>query len=162
VRVRRFEGAGTFGHSAYDDVAQAAAILSQAISKPVRVQFMRWDEHGWECYGPAHLAELRAGIDANGKLLAYEYHAWQHGWCGTEPSEQLAMGTVPAEQGGGGATRVNPNSAGGMYETANRRVVSHNLPGVNAGFLKGSFLRSPLDVATCFASEQTIDELAFA
>ena len=74
---------------------------------------------------------------------------------------QLVNGTMPAEMGGGGATRVNPNSAGGMYAPANRRVISHNLS-VLGGFLKGSFLRSPLDLATAFASEQTIDELAFA
>ena len=78
--MQYYEGSGTFGHSCYDDVAQAAAIMSQAVGKPVRVQFMRWDEHGWDNYGPAHLADVRAGIDADGKLVAYEYHGWQHSW----------------------------------------------------------------------------------
>src|SRR5690606_29003117 len=41
VRVRYFEGAGTFGHSCWDDCAQAAALLSQLAGVPVRVQFMR-------------------------------------------------------------------------------------------------------------------------
>ncbi len=80
VRVQYYEGSGTFGRSCYEDAAQAAAIMSQAVGRPVRVQFMRWDEHGWDNYGPAHLAEVRAGVDANGKLVAYEYHGWQHGW----------------------------------------------------------------------------------
>ena len=55
VRVQYYEGAGTFGHSCYDDAAQAAAIMSQSVGKPVRVQFMRWDEHGWDNYGPRTL-----------------------------------------------------------------------------------------------------------
>jgi CO/xanthine dehydrogenase Mo-binding subunit len=63
VRVQYYEGSGTFGHSCYEDAAQAAAILSQAVGRPVRVQFMRWDEHGWDNYGPAHVAEVRAAID---------------------------------------------------------------------------------------------------
>jgi CO/xanthine dehydrogenase Mo-binding subunit len=56
VRVQYYEGSGTFGRSCYDDCAQAAAVMSQAVGKPVRVQFMRSDELGWDDYGPAHLA----------------------------------------------------------------------------------------------------------
>ena len=37
----------------YDDARQAAALMSQLAGKPVRLQFMRWDEHGWDNYGPA-------------------------------------------------------------------------------------------------------------
>ena len=75
VRVQYREGSGTFGRSCYDDAAQAAAVMSQAVGKPVRVQFMRWDELGWDDYGPAHLADVRAGVDAAGRLVAYEYLA---------------------------------------------------------------------------------------
>ena len=48
IRVQYYEGSGTYGHSCYDDVAQAVALLSQLAGKPVRLQFMRWDEHGWD------------------------------------------------------------------------------------------------------------------
>ena len=65
VRVQYYEGSGTYGHSCYDDVAQAAAILSQLAGQPVRLQFMRWDEHGWDNYGPAHVGEIRAAADAD-------------------------------------------------------------------------------------------------
>src|SRR5262249_38802820 len=47
VRVQYHEGSGTFGRSCYEDAAQAAAVMSQAVGKPVRVQFMRSDELGW-------------------------------------------------------------------------------------------------------------------
>jgi nicotinate dehydrogenase subunit B len=160
VRVQYYEGSGTFGHSCYDDVAQAAAIMSQAIGKPVRVQFMRWDEHGWDNYGPAHLAEIRAGIDRDGKIVAYEYHGWQHTWIATETSEQLALGTPARETSGPVAQVLTPFNLGSMYDTPNIRLVNHRVPGID-GYLKGSYLRSPLDISFSFASEQTIDELAY-
>ncbi len=59
VRVQYYEGSGTYGHSCYDDVAQAVVLLSQMAAKPVRLQFMRWDEHGWDNYGPSHVGEVQ-------------------------------------------------------------------------------------------------------
>jgi CO/xanthine dehydrogenase Mo-binding subunit len=90
VRVQYCEGSGTFGHSCYEDAPQAAAIMAQEVGRPVRVQFMRWDELGWDNYGLAQLAELRAAIDADGKIIAYTYDGWQHGWHVTETSTELA------------------------------------------------------------------------
>ncbi len=52
IRVQFCDGAGTYGHSCYDDVTQAAALLSQLAHAPVRVQFMRADEHGWDPLRP--------------------------------------------------------------------------------------------------------------
>ena len=79
------------------DVAQAAAILSQEVGRPVRVQFMRWDEHGWDTYGPAHIGECRVAADEDGNMTAYQYHGWQHHWSLIETSQQLAAGTPAAE-----------------------------------------------------------------
>jgi CO/xanthine dehydrogenase Mo-binding subunit len=161
VRVRYYEGSGTFGHSCYEDAAQAAAIMSQLAGRPVRVQFMRWDEHGWDNYGPAHIGEVRAAIDTAGKLVAYEYQGWQHGWHVIETSHELALRTEPKERiAGSNSITVNPVSTGAMYAIANRRVVSHAVPML--GLLKGSPLRSPMDMHYSFASEQLIDELAHA
>jgi CO/xanthine dehydrogenase Mo-binding subunit len=160
VRVQYYEGSGTFGRSCYDDAAQAAAVMSQAVGRPVRVQFMRPDELGWDDYGPAHLSDVRAGIDAAGKLVAYEYHGWQHGWVVNETTHELSLMTPPKERTtGAGSIPVNRMSTGSMYAVANRRVVSHAVPMV--GYLKGAPLRSPLDLSFAFASEQTIDDLAF-
>ena len=161
VRVQYYEGSGTFGRSCYEDASQATALLSQTVGRPVRVQFMRWDEHGWDNYGPAHLAEVRAGVDANGKLVAYEYHGWQHGWTINATVHDLALHAAPAERSGGSyAITVNPMSAGSMYTVPNWHVVSHAVP--MEGLLRGAALRSPLDLNYSFASEQTIDELAYA
>jgi CO/xanthine dehydrogenase Mo-binding subunit len=161
VRVQYYEGSGTFGHSCYEDAPQAAAIMSQEVGRPVRVQFMRWDELGWDNYGPAQLADVRAAIDADGKIIAYTYDGWQHGWHVNETSTELAMVTPPTERAEGSfSIVVNRMSTGSMYRVPNRRVVSHAIPML--GMLKGSPLRSPLDMALSFASEQTIDDLAHA
>ena len=161
VRVRYVELSGTFGHSGYDDAATAAAVLSQAIGKPVRVQFSRGDEHGWDNFGPAHLAEVRAAADANGRLIGFEYHGWQHGWnFVVEPSEELALDAKIPDPVTAPAAGVNNNTAGGVYNIPNRRVINHTVNGLE-GYLKGSFLRSPLDLSISFASEQVIDELAY-
>jgi nicotinate dehydrogenase subunit B len=158
VRVQYYEGSGTYGHSCYDDVALASAVLSQAAGKPVRLQFMRWDEHGWDNYGPAHVGEVRAAADAAGKIVAYEYHGWQHNWSLVETSEQLAFSKPAAEWPGAAAQGVNVNALGGMYKIPNVRIVNHQIPG--APYLKGGWLRSPLDLSFAFASEQAIDQLA--
>ena len=97
--------------------------------RPVRVQFMRWDELGWDNYGPAQLAEVRAAIDADGKIIAYTYDGWQHGWHINETSTELAMQTPPAERTAGTLSIVvNRMSTGSMYRIPNRRVVSHAVP----------------------------------
>jgi nicotinate dehydrogenase subunit B len=161
VRVQYYEGSGTFGHSCYEDCAQAAAVMSQVVGKPVRVQFMRWDEHGWDNFGPAHIAEVRAAIDASGQIVAYEYQGWQHGWFVIESTHELVHGTPPRERNSGSnSIIVNRMSTGAMYAIPNRRVVSHMVP--MAGLLKGAPLRSPMDMHYSFASEQVIDELAHA
>jgi nicotinate dehydrogenase subunit B len=161
IRVQYYEGSGTYGHSCYDDVAQAAALLSELAGKPVRLQFMRWDEHGWDNYGPAHVGEVRAAADAAGNIVAYEYDGWQHNWSGTETSAQLS-GTPATEWGAGptqGVQGVNRLTCGAMYKIPNLRLVNHKVP--NMGYLKGAWLRSPLDLSFAFASEQAIDQLAY-
>src|SRR5579885_2585272 len=159
VRVQYYEGSGAYGHSCYDDAAQSAAILSQLAGKPVRLQFMRWDEHGWDNFGPAHVGAVRAAADPSGKILAYEYQVWQHGWSSVETSEQLALGRASAEWPSGASQQVSPLNCGGMYDIPNLRLVNHKLP--VASYLKGGWLRSPLDLSFSFASEQAIDQLAF-
>jgi CO/xanthine dehydrogenase Mo-binding subunit len=161
VRVQYYEGSGTYGHSCYDDVAQAAAFMSQEARRPVRVQFMRWDEHGWDNFGPAHVGEVRAAADASGKIVAYEYQGWQHGWSGTEASAQLAGAPVgefiaaPAM----GVQGVNRLTCGGQYQIPNLKLVNHKLAVTD--YLKAGWLRSPLDLSFAFASEQAIDQLAY-
>jgi len=159
VRVQYHEGAGTFGHSCWDDVAQAAALMSSLAGSPVRVQFMRWDEHGWDTYGPAHIGKARVSADDEGKLQSYEYEGWQHHWSLIETSEQTAKGTPAAEWPSFPAQQINPLTLGSMYDIDNRYLLNHHVPGLD--YLKGAWLRSPLDLSFAFVSEQAIDDLAY-
>ena len=128
-------------------------------AKPVRLQFMRWDEHGWDNYGPSHVGEVRAAASADGKIVGYEYDGWQHHWSNVETTEQLALGKPAEEWRPNPAMQVNPRCCGGMYDIPNVRLVNHHVPGL--GYLKGAWLRSPLDLSFSFTSEQAIDQLAF-
>jgi CO/xanthine dehydrogenase Mo-binding subunit len=159
VRVQYYEGSGTYGHSCYDDVAQAATLLSQLAGKPVRLQFMRWDEHGWDNYGPAHVGEVQAAAGMDGKIVGYEYHGWHHNWSAVETSEQLALAKPASEWPGAAAQQVNPVCCGGMYNIPHVRLVNHHVPGLS--YLKAAWLRSPLDLSFAFTSEQAVDQLAF-
>ena len=78
VRVYYYEGASSFGSAqSSSDTPKAAALISQLAGKPVRLQLMRWDEHGWDNYQSAQLMDLRGGIDATGKLTAYDFTLMQ-------------------------------------------------------------------------------------
>jgi nicotinate dehydrogenase subunit B len=164
IRVQYYAGSNTYGSSCYRDAAQAAAIMSQELGKPVRLQLSRQDEFGWDNYGPAHLADIRGAVDANGKIVAWEYRAWGHGNAGTGIAEQLAQETArPAVDQGtnvvGGLYQVRL-SQNDMYDIPNRRLLQHRLPGV--GYFKIGALRAPLDPPYFFAQEGMIDELAYA
>jgi len=125
----------------------------------VRVQFMRQDEHGWDTYGPAHIGKAKASADRNGKLVSYEYEGWQHHWSLVETSAQTALNTPAAEWPPVPVQQVNPLTLGGMYDIPNRHLLNHHVDGLD--YLKGAWLRSPLDLSFAFISEQAIDDLAW-
>ena len=161
VRVQYWEGSSAFGHCTSDDCAQAAAVLSQQLGKPVRVQFMRWDEHGWDFYGPAEFNQVRAGIDGNGNIVAFDY-ASSIPWAmnNQETTNELVgfgpLNTLTASIGG-----ADTSNSGGQYNIANRRVITKALP-LEPGYLKTGPLRGPGAPQCLFACEQMIDELAYA
>jgi nicotinate dehydrogenase subunit B len=51
VRMIYLDGAGSYGTNGHDDAAMDAALLSREVGRPVRVQWMRQDEHGWDPKG---------------------------------------------------------------------------------------------------------------
>jgi nicotinate dehydrogenase subunit B len=158
VTVQFRESAGTYGHSLYDDVALAAALMAREVGAPVRLQYARADEHGWDTFGPAHIGKVAMGADAAGKLVAYGYEGWQHSWSLIETTDQLARGTAARTWPFGPSRSVNPVVCGGMYAIANTRLVDHALAG--EPYLRAAWLRSPLDLSFAFVSEQAIDDLA--
>jgi nicotinate dehydrogenase subunit B len=162
IRVQYYPGSNTFGSSCYRESAPAAAIMSQELGKPVRLQLSREDEFGWDNYGPAHLADIRAAVDANGKIVAFEYQAWSHAGPGTATVDYLALGAQPfvADTATGVGLYQVRLSQNDMYDIANRRMIDHRLDA--KGYLRIGALRAPLDPPYFFAQEGMMDELAFA
>ena len=76
VHVIFRRGSGCYGLNGADTVTYDAAILSQAVGKPVRVQLSRKDEMAWENYGNAYAIEERAGLDAQGNIIAWDHESW--------------------------------------------------------------------------------------
>ena len=77
VRVVYVRGSGCYGLNGTDAVSFDAAILSHAVSRPVRVQLSRQDEMTWENYGAACVIEQRAGVDQSGAIIAWECQQWE-------------------------------------------------------------------------------------
>ena len=69
-------GAGCYGINGADTVSYDAALLSQAVGKPVRIQLTRKDEMAWENYGLAFVIDQRVGVDKDGKIIAWDYEGW--------------------------------------------------------------------------------------
>jgi CO/xanthine dehydrogenase Mo-binding subunit len=160
IRVQYWEGAGSFGNSpARHDTGIAAAVMSQLAGAPVRLQLMRWDEHGWDNYGPTQMADMRGAVDANGKLVALEYTAFAMpgiSQTNDNPTRQhigLALSTP-------GAGALDTTNSGTQYAIPNRRIVGKTIP--MTSYFKTSTMRAPNAPQTCFASEQFVDELAYA
>ena len=161
ITVTYWDGGGTFGASGYQDVADAAALMSQSVGKPVRVQNMRWDETGWDTYGPAVVADIRAGIDTTGKIVAYDSSAFGHPqvpYSGTGAHETSAE-LAGVQRGAIGTGNVGTDAAT-RYVIPNFRVIGKSVPSLK-GYLMTSFLRHPNGPQNMFISEQTIDELAY-
>ena len=74
LRVIHVEGSGCYGHNGADDAAADAALIARAIpGRPVRVQWTREQEHGWEPYGPAMVTKLSVKLDENKKISSWSF-----------------------------------------------------------------------------------------
>jgi nicotinate dehydrogenase subunit B len=161
VRIIYHEASGSYGRMSTDDGAEDAALLSRAVGAPVRVQWSRTDEHGWEPKGPAQLDEAKAAIDGKGRLVAWDFADYGQPWTASGSTPLLAslqVGMQPTNPGGNNGSQ----SGGEIYAVPNQRILAHL---VNWHFpepipLRTSNLRAPGDVARCFASESLIDEIA--
>jgi nicotinate dehydrogenase subunit B len=73
IQVIQVEGSGCYGGNGNDPVTFDAALLSQAVGKPVRLQYSRSDEMtAGEHYGHPMVSNQKAGLDASGTIIAWD------------------------------------------------------------------------------------------
>ncbi|HEX9453854.1 MAG TPA: molybdopterin cofactor-binding domain-containing protein, partial [Candidatus Binatia bacterium] len=161
VRVIYVEAAGCYGHNAADDAAADAALLSQAVGKPVRVQWMRYDEHVWEPLGPAMVMEVRGGLDQQGNLTAWDFQVWTptHSSRPNGSAGSLLAGALTGMSSGTPNQSGADRNANHTYDFKNNRVMVHWL---NSSPLRASALRGLGSPQNTFANESFMDELAVA
>jgi nicotinate dehydrogenase subunit B len=180
VRVIYVRGSGCYGLNGADAVSFDAAMLSQAVGRPVRLQFSRQDEMMWENLGSACVIEHRAGLTAGGRITAWDRENWVaslgnrpgydqpgnviSGMLAGYPAEPLEPGpakppsgrlrnqsnTVPSYMAG-----CVGGTCGGGGTVKSERVLTHT---VRSPFFTGP-LRSPLRIQNTFANECFMDEL---
>ena len=165
VRVVWLEGSQAYGRTAADDAGFEAAFLAKELGRPVRLQWMRDEETAWDTKGPAYTVRMRGGLDAQGRLLAYDYEARaaDHNHLGYNEHDTVLVAQLTGQrratpQRGGAAV---PND---MYVIPNRRLATHvvGLPLVWETPLRTGNLRDPNGPQVTFAAESFIDELAAA
>jgi nicotinate dehydrogenase subunit B len=181
VHVVYTRGSGCYGINGADTVSYDAALLSQAVGKPVRVQLSRKDEMAWENYGFAYAIDQRAGVSADGTITVWDHEAWfasLGGRPGYETPGNVVTGMLagfptapfrPAQAAEpAGEFRNGSNAApsyvsgrvarhaGGVGTIASERVLTHT---VRSRFFTGP-LRSPSRLQNTFAHECFLDEIA--
>jgi CO/xanthine dehydrogenase Mo-binding subunit len=175
VHVIYKEGSGCYGLNGADTASLDAVVLSRAVGKPVRVQWMRDDEHVWEHFGNPMVIKLKGGLDARGNLTVWDYDSWSAGRGGRPGNVgaanlptgyllglTLAAAATRAPSGPPLGSDTSNTEAGYLRDeqgtVPNARVIARS---VASPFFTGP-LRSPARIQNTFANESFIDELAHA
>ena len=168
VQCIHVEGSGCYGHNAADDAAADAALIARAFpDRPVRVQWMREQEHQWEPYGPAMLTKVKAALDSAGNIVAWDYevtsntHSMRPGGAGNllpawhlqTPFAPAAPKPIPLPEGGGDRNAIP------FYRLPSVHVVHRFVPAMP---VRVSALRALGAYMNVFSIESFIDELAQA
>ena len=158
VRVIYMDGAGSYGPNGADDATIEAALLSRAVRRPVRVQWSRQEEHGLDPKGPAQLLELRAAVDPDGQVAAWETQAWLPLATANLPNiPLLSVDAAGIQQTPGRSTGLIYQNIDPPYTMPNVNAVVHWIPDAP---LRTSAIRAPGKIANTFAVESFVDEIA--
>ena len=156
-------GPGSYGRNDADDCAMDAAVLAKAVSKPVRLQYMRDQGTGWDPKGPASTHKARAAIDVSGKVTAYEFSSKGFSRVdvntnGSHPWDTLAGQTMGVALKSGDGFGVPAES----YAFDSKKLSWETIPPLldRSSPLRSSHLRDPVGPQIHFASESFIDEVA--
>ena len=166
VRAIHMPSAGCYGHNGADDAAgDAALIASKLPGRPIRLQWMREQEHSWEPFGPAMVTKVKASLDANGKIDNWTYDLWSntHSTRPGKAGELIAgrlkenpVAPLPVKMEitplGNGDRNADP-----LYVIPNRRILWHFVAQMP---VRVSALRGLGAYANVFSIESTMDELS--
>ena len=169
VRLQHVQGAGCYGHNLADDAAADAALLAvQVPGRPVRLQYTREQEHRWEPYGSAMLIRTRAGLDAQGNVLDWDFELWSTPHT-TRPANQPGNLLPAGYLGKPFAQPVPVNNGAPNYAADRNAIALYDFPGQNV--LTHFITEMPVRVSShrglgaygnVFAIESFMDELAIA
>ena len=166
VRCIHVEGSGCYGHNGADDAAADAALIARELpGVPVRVQWMREQEHAWEPFGPAMVTKLKASLDDNGAIADWNFEVWSNthsmrpGGAGSllaaqhmaKPFAVPEPKPIPLPEGGGDRNAIP------IYNFPNARVVHHFIPAMP---VRVSAMRALGAYHNVFSIESFMDELA--
>ena len=152
VEVIRMEASGCYGRNGADDVSADAALLALAVGRPVRVQLMREQEHGWEPKGSAQLIDVRGGLDKDGNVAAYDFATCYPSNNGITLALLLTSRVDAKPQ----VTQMGDRTAVPQYAYPHLRVVCHDA----APIVRASWMRGVSALPNVFAHESYVDELA--
>jgi nicotinate dehydrogenase subunit B len=152
------DGSGCYGRNGHEDAAADAALLAREVGRPVRVQWMRADEHGWDPKGPPTLIDMQAGLDASGNVTGwYSQFYGPEGVAGRVELVAADLADLPHE------TEMSPGGiiAGTAipYTFPNVKTVAHRLASTP---FRPSWIRAPGRMQSAFANEAFLDEIAVA
>ena len=160
VRAIYLEGSGCYGRNGHEDAAADAVLLARAVERPVRVQWMREDEHGWDPKGPPTLMDLQAGLDANGNVVAWYSQVYvPESATGSVNVKLVAaeLAGLPHETGMVPGNIIQNTAI--PYTFPNVRTVAHRLAETP---FRPSWIRAPGRMQNTFCNESFMDELAAA
>jgi nicotinate dehydrogenase subunit B len=158
VRCLYVEGAGCYGRNGHEDAAADAALLATELGRPVRVQWSRQDEHGWDPKGPPTLLEHKAAIDATGNVVAWDSHVYI-----PDRPKGFEVTLVAAELAGMPKDLAFPGNIHQAlaipYAFPNVKATAHWLAETP---FKPSWIRTPGRMQNTYANESFMDEVAAA
>jgi nicotinate dehydrogenase subunit B len=165
VRAIWVAGPGSYGRNDAGDAAVAAAIFSKAVGKPVRFQSMRDEGTAWSPKSPASIHTVRAGLDADGKVIAWHFHSKSFDRLNVNSNESSAGDTLHGQMIGAAPKPLNTyGTPSNSYKWPVRHetweTIAPLLASVNP--LRSSHLRDPLGPEIHFAHESFVDEVAFS
>ena len=156
VRCIYIEGAGCYGRNGHEDAAADAALIARETGRPVRVQWMREDEHGWDPKGPPTLLDHKGALDDKGNILGWESAVYI-----PDRPKDIAVTLVAAELAGLPKDAAHPGNIHASlaipYAVPNIRCAANWLAETP---FRPSWIRTPGRMQNTFANESFIDELA--